>query len=197
METSPDTNLPPEDGDPKPGPLKSRAGIPTLVLLGIVGLGLLASMLFSDNSESDGIGAIVGSEAPNFAVRLFDGSDFDLRRHLAEDGRPVVLNLWASWCIPCRTEMPDLEILSTQFPDALVIGIAVDDTESAARSFAHELRVTYPLAYDTDDVIAGDFGSVYLPMTYFIDRNGTIFSRLLGIQPYSELARLTEEMLAR
>ena len=65
--------------------------------------------------------------APDFSLELFDGTVFSLAGHLADDGRPLILNLWASWCPPCRDEMPDFEAAALANPGVLILGVAVDD----------------------------------------------------------------------
>jgi len=65
--------------------------------------------------------------APDFSLGLFDGSRFTLSSHLESDGRPVILNFWASWCPPCRAEMPDFDAAAIANPGVLILGVAVDD----------------------------------------------------------------------
>ena len=89
-----------------------------------------------DITAPPGFGRPVGSPAPDFTVELFDGTRFRLSDHLGDDGRPVVLNLWASWCLPCRAEMPELDEAARAHPEVLFLGVAVDDTRRAAEAFA-------------------------------------------------------------
>jgi len=132
----------------------------------------------------------VGQIAPRVVVRTLDGALLDLdtlRSHV------VVLNFWASWCVPCRAEMPLLEEFyqKHQADGVLVIGLSVDDRadwrelEKAAR------RVTYPVAL-LESADANGFGSPkILPLTYVIDKNGAIRARLLPTR-----AAFTEQALA-
>lgn len=119
-------------------------------------------------------GVAIGAPVDPFNVRLLDGGTFSLNQHFAEDGRPVLLNFWASWCIPCRAEMPALDAAATANPHVAFLGIATDDTETAAARFAEEVAVGYPLAIDTTGLISEDLASFGLPSTYAIDTDGTV-----------------------
>lgn len=118
--------------------------------------------------------------APDFVVSTFDGASFALGDHLAEDGRPVVLNLWASWCFPCRAEMPAIDAFATANPDVLVIGVAVQDDPVAAKAFADEIGVGYPLAVDERDEVNRDYQPLGLPATFLISPEGDIVDRVFG-----------------
>lgn len=126
----------------------------------------------------------VGSPAPNFVLPSLDGgepiSSEDFR------GKTLVLNFWASWCPPCRAEMPDFQELweERQSSDDLVI-LAVDflaeDTVEAASSFVDEFALTFPIATDTPDGdVAQRYGVRGLPATFFIDRDGILRQISLG-----------------
>lgn len=118
--------------------------------------------------------------APDFTVELIGGASFTLSEHLAVDGRPVVLNFWASWCFPCREEMPDFDAVSHEVPEVLVIGIAVEDTPQAAREFAAEVGVSYPLGIDLDRTVASAYSVFGLPTTLIINENGTMLREVTG-----------------
>ena len=142
----------------------------------MVGLGLGAALVSRSGPET----ATLGERAPDFTVHLFDGDRFDLADHIRSDGRPVILNLWASWCIPCRTETPELSAFAEHNPGIFVIGVAVMDTEPKARAFAEEFRPFHALAIGGDE-----FESLYptpgLPTTLFINSSGTIVDIIYGI----------------
>ena len=115
--------------------------------------------------------------APDFAVETFDGETLrlsDLR------GQVVVLNFWASWCPPCRWEMPFFETISQEYKDRGVVflGIAISDTIEDASDFADSAGVTYPLALDATNEIARDYETLGLPTTFLIDKDGVIQRRL-------------------
>jgi thiol-disulfide isomerase/thioredoxin len=124
--------------------------------------------------------AEVGEPAPAFDAPLFDGTSFDLAEHLEQDGRPVVLNLWASWCDPCRDEIPDLSTWSEDNPDILVLGLAVDDVEDEARALAAELAPSYPLGLG-DDTFRASYPSFALPVTYVIGSDGQVTDFINGV----------------
>jgi thiol-disulfide isomerase/thioredoxin len=100
----------------------------------------------------------------------------------------VVLNFWASWCVPCRTEMPEFDRFATAHPEVTVIGVAVEDTEEAARAFAAEVGVGYPLGLD--DSIGDLYPRLGLPTTYVI-RQGVVVSKSDGALTFADLEALT------
>ncbi len=126
--------------------------------------------------------------APDFSVPTNTGTAFTLSHHLAEDGRPVILNLWASWCFPCRAEMPAIDAFATAHPEVAVIGVAVQDDVVAAEEFAEEIGVAYPLGFDEKDEVNDEYRPLGLPATFFISADGTIAKRHFGT--------VTEESLA-
>lgn len=121
--------------------------------------------------------AAVGQPAPDFTVEIIEGGDFTLSEAL---GRPVVLNFWASWCLPCRTEIPDISAFAAAHPDVQVIGVAVDDAEDASRMFADEVGASYPLALGTSEVEAA-YPRFGMPVTYIIDEDGKITDVVNGL----------------
>ena len=118
--------------------------------------------------------------APDLRVTLFDGSTFDLGEHLSRDGRPVLLNLWASWCPPCREEMPYLDDAARRHPEVLFLGVAVQDDAVAASEAAHDLGLAYPLGADLDGSVDAAFPSPGLPATFLIGSDGTLIGAVYG-----------------
>ena len=136
-------------------------GLLTLLVVAVIAGGVL---LFDDPAEdtpdvpdlsSQITGGVPdGEAAPDFALDLIDGTPFRLSDHLADDGRPVILNLWASWCGPCRAEMPAFDVASQTHTDVFFIGVAVEDDPDNARAFAEEIGVSYALAIDDAERVA-------------------------------------------
>ena len=118
-----------------------------------------------------------GDPAPNFSVPTIDGGRFDLAAELAS-GRPVVLNLWASWCLPCREEMPAIDAVAARHPEVAFIGVAVQDDLVAAERFATEIGVTYPIGLDERDEVNALYPSPGLPVTYIIASTGVILDQI-------------------
>lgn len=142
-------------------------------------------------------GAEIDEAAPDFTLDLFNGGVFALTDHLNQDGRPVVMNLWASWCVPCREEMPAFDAVARRTPEVLVLGVAVQDTETAAREFAAEVAVSYPLGLDADGAILEMYPILGLPATWFITSEGHIAARWMGQLDEDHLEGLIEEHLTR
>lgn len=112
-----------------------------------------------------------GKAAKDFELTLFDGETLrlsDLK------GKVVVLNFWASYCVPCRWEMPAFEAMWQEFKDegVVFVGVAVGDTEEDAIAFAEQVGATYPLGLDTSGEITIDYSATKLPSTYLIDSDG-------------------------
>jgi cytochrome c biogenesis protein CcmG/thiol:disulfide interchange protein DsbE len=96
-------------------------------------------------------------------------------------GKPLVINFWSSWCIPCRTEMPLLESAFRNGGGKVAfVGIDTNDTSDAADAFAAQVHVTYPLASDPHSDLSVPYGLVGLPITVFISPSGKILGRHFG-----------------
>jgi thiol-disulfide isomerase/thioredoxin len=123
----------------------------------------------------------VGSAMPDFSAKLLDGKTFDVKEHR---GKVVLLNLWATWCGPCRAEIPELLALSSKHAvnGLEIVGVSLDDAsaESAVRDFAKEQKISYPIALDPDGKLANDFRTSVIPTTVLVDRAGTIRWRRIG-----------------
>ena len=121
----------------------------------------------------------MGDPAPDITAVGLDGQPVklsDLR------GRPVIVNFWASWCVPCRDEMPLLrDELKNHAPDGLaIVGVIFKDQADPARQFADSFGATWPSAQDPDGVIAKAYRVVAPPQSYFIDRTGVLRSMQIG-----------------
>ena len=180
-----------EDLDTTPRPVPWRLGRLTLVFgaIVLVGLAINAAMNSERDDAGSGIefdvenfplGALGGEEAPPLTFPLLGGGTFDLDHHLATDGRPVVLNFWASWCFPCRAEMPEFSEIAEANPDVAFVGVAVDDGRESAAAFADEVRVVYPLGVDDDNTVAANYPYIGLPTTYLIGSDGVVTHQIQG-----------------
>ncbi|MPZ51373.1 MAG: redoxin domain-containing protein [Acidimicrobiia bacterium] len=105
------------------------------------------------------------------------------------------MNFWASWCVPCREEMPAFDLVSRRHPGILFLGVAVQDTESAAQGFAEEVGVSYPLGHDTEGEILERYPILGVPTTWFITSDGTLAARWAGQLDQDRLEDLVEQHL--
>lgn len=100
-------------------------------------------------------------------------------------GKPVVLNVWASWCTGCRAEAHDLARFAKAHPEAQVVGLDTQDNSGAARAFYSQFGWTHPSIADPDGSMAASLASQGLPTTLFIDTRGRIASRIVGASNYA------------
>ena len=148
---------------------------------GFLAVALLVSACTSDSTSESSQETPVDAElAPLFSVPTASGDDFSLAEHQSTDGRPVFLNLWASWCFPCREEMPAINDASETFSDIKFVGVAIQDNRTDAEAFAQEIDVTYTIGFDTDNAVNADYAPLGLPASYIISSDGVILERIFG-----------------
>lgn len=124
--------------------------------------------------------------AYNFKATGVDSKPVELK---AYRGKRVVLNFWATWCPPCRQEVPDLVDFYQRYRDknVVVIGLAVDDDPQEIKEFIRIMDVTYPMAISTDKINKKYGGILGLPITFFIDPEGRIVTQQVGIVTRKQL----------
>ncbi|HLY65597.1 MAG TPA: TlpA disulfide reductase family protein [Chloroflexota bacterium] len=114
---------------------------------------------------------ILGRQAPTFQLAAIDGLAGSLDGYR---GRPIIVNFWATWCEPCKQEMPALQAETSSQPELVVLG--VDNVESAVKvkPFVQQLGVTFPILLDQDGSVMEEYQVTGLPTSFFVDRSGTL-----------------------
>lgn len=131
-------------------------------------------------------------EAPAITVPALFGKG---TQTLSErEGRPVLINFWASWCEPCTREMPHFVEFSRAHPEIDVLGIAVNDRPADSRRFAQRIGVSFDLGVDRDGDVASDYDVPGLPITVVIDPQGRIASNFVGEISARQLESYAEQL---
>jgi peroxiredoxin len=135
---------------------------------------------------------VVDSPAPDFVLQTVDGEQIrlsDLR------GKVVAVNFWATWCAPCRLEMPDLQVRADRFRDRLVVlGVNFGETAEEVAAFREEIGVDFPLLLDPKADVQGLYRVLGYPTTFFIDEAGTIRFQHIGLMSGGQLDEYLQEM---
>ncbi len=124
-----------------------------------------------------------GVQAPTFDLATADGKRASLT---ALRGQVVLLNFWATWCPPCREEMPSMERLHQEFrtQGLAVLAVNIQESPKQVARFMRDFRLTFPALLDTDATIAGRYGARGLPSTYLIDRTGRVDGQAVGARDW-------------
>lgn len=144
----------------------------------------------------------VGQMAPEFEVQFLDGYDWDGRSTANLDdfeGKLVVLNFWASWCVECRVEAEALEASWQKYKDRGVVflGVAHVDVEPKSIEYLKEFNISYPNALDYGDRISSDYEITGVPETFIIDPSGQVQYVQIGPIQEATLNGTIEQLLAR
>jgi cytochrome c biogenesis protein CcmG, thiol:disulfide interchange protein DsbE len=146
-------------------------------------LGLVALLALSAcGADARRIGPVrVGDPAPVYAASTLEGRPESIATYA---GRPLLLNVWATWCAPCREEIPALEALHREYgPRGLaVVGVSIDrgGLEAGIRDFLGQLGASYTVWLDPAGDVQSTFGTVGVPSTFLIDPGGTVVWKHLG-----------------
>lgn len=158
-------------------PLQPARGRLTAIFLVVIGIGVLVGRGLS---APEGVVGNLSGVAAEIVLAGFDDVEWRLSQHLADDGRPVVLNLWASWCLPCRDEIPELSRFAASRPDILVVGVAVEDRVAPAHALVEELQPSYLVGMDATGRLRERYPSIGMPFTVVIDAQGVIRWSMVG-----------------
>ena len=157
-----------------------------LVLLAGLAWTLVSRVPSGGETQGQIASARVGFAAPDFTLDLLEGGELTLSELR---GKAVVVNLWASWCPPCRAEMPALQHFYEENRarglEVVAVNTTFQDSESDAAAFVAEFGLTFPVALDRDGAASRAYLLRALPTTYFIDRTGVIREVVIG-GPMSE-----------
>lgn len=159
-------------------PLQAAALALVASLLVLLGLRVLAD----DNAVALAADVAAGKapQAPPLVLRRLDGSG--TLRLSALRGKVVLLNFWASWCVPCKQEARDLEAAYRRWRDrgVVVLGVDSEDYAGDGRSFARRYGLTYPLVHESGSSVKERYGVAGYPESYFIDRGGRVVHYVIG-----------------
>ena len=190
----------------------TRPGWAGLGLLVVALLGLLAAQACTSSAQSIGSGqqeasggaglnggefspAIkVGRPAPDFTLADLDGNQVSLSDFR---GKAVFINFWASWCPPCRAEMPEIEAVHQEYKDkgVVVIGVDIAESEDTVRQYVQRGGYSWTFVMDTTGEVAGDYGIMSIPTNFFLDREGIIRAvKSAAMTRRAMAARLDEAM---
>jgi peroxiredoxin len=158
-----------------------------VVLLGV----LLVAMPGFFAGSSFASSGLAGHEAPDFVLKSASGANMRLSEYR---GNVVMINFWATWCGPCRQEMPLLDDLYSRYERVgfSLLGVNIDDDSSRAMQMAEELGVSFPVLFDERKEVSKLYQVEAMPVTVLVDREGKVRHVHLGYKPGYEEQYLTE-----
>ena len=170
------------------------------IFVGLVIAGVGAGATIMTRVGSEVAPVEVGATAPEFkAIALASGDSISLRQRYR--GKDTLVNIWATWCVPCRTEMPAMEHLYTELaPDGFAIAaVSIDEgSPDDVRKFGQELKLTFDLLHDRSGRIQQLYQTTGVPESFLLDRNGVIVKRVIGAHDWNSPGNraLVERLLA-
>ena len=153
---------------------------PSLVILGILGLGFIIFVLIAPQGKQTGGPLPVGGPVPNFELKDLNGKTWSMA---SLRGSVVVINFWATWCSPCRLEMPSIDRLfrdTAEKENFVILTILYQDSPDNARAYFKKNGFEMPVLLDLGDSVAAEFGLVGLPETFMVDKKGILQKHHIG-----------------
>ncbi|MFT9846672.1 peroxiredoxin family protein [Aneurinibacillus sp. REN35] len=149
-----------------------------------------------EQSSAAKIGINQGDMAPDFVLKAMDGTEKKLSDFR---GKKVIVNMWATWCPPCRAEMPDMQKFYEKNKQKGIEIVAINLTQSeknknSVPAFIQEFGLTFPVFLDEKSEIANTFQVQAIPTSYIIDSNGIIHQAITGPMDYDTMEKLTSDL---
>lgn len=173
---------------PVPADPQRKLSVWTIAISFAVLIGFLGLVAWGLNRAQNGP-VKLGGKAPDFSIQSFDGQTYDTRALAGK--QIVVVNFWASWCVPCKQEAADLEKAWEGYKDSgkvLFVGVNYVDTEPKASAYLKEFNISYPNGPDLGTRISHDYRITGVPETYIIGTDGKIKFAKTG--PFSSLEEI-------
>lgn len=164
--------------------------IKSILILSFVFLFVTCSA--SDNRSNAGADSAGLEKAPDFSVIDLDGNTLTNADLM---GKVVLINFWATWCPPCRQEIPDFIEIYKELKDSgfVILGLAVSDRESNVRRFVKDQGINYPVAMAPDALVAAFQPGQYIPATIIVDPEGNIRDKHVGVMDKTKIERIFNE----
>ncbi|AZT90876.1 TlpA family protein disulfide reductase [Caldicellulosiruptor changbaiensis] len=128
--------------------------------------------------------------AVDFKLESVDGKEYSISSFR---GKKVILNFFATWCPPCRAEIPDFEKFHQSNKDIVLIGVNIQEDKNTVKEFLNSMGVSYLVLLDKDGKIASNFGIEGIPTTFLLDENGRIIAKNVGMMTYDELDKFVKQ----
>ncbi|PLT29339.1 redoxin domain-containing protein [Peribacillus deserti] len=156
-----------------------------IVLLLMISVAIVHAMDNKKEEAASAPGLETGNKAPGFKLTTIDGKSVKLSDYR---GKKIMLNFWATWCPPCKKEIPEMEEYSKQMgKDQIILAVNMDP-QADVKGFAAKMGMTFPILLDTDNEVNTTYKIISIPTTYFIDSKGIISSKILGAMTKKDMA---------
>ena len=165
-----------------------------LIVIAILLIASLYEVAIHHTHSSSGRPGTIGSAAPGFSLQDLNGKPLTLADY---SGKVVLLNFWATWCTPCRGEIPQfVDFQNSLGPQGLqLIGISMDDEAKPVQEFYQQFKMNYPVAVGNTNLAESYGGVLGLPVTFLIGRNGRIAARYVGATDMPALQQKIQALL--
>ncbi len=167
-----------------------------ILIYGVVALCLLGLYVAGRRKAAAPKVTASGNLAPDFSVTDIDGKKLSLSDYR---GKVVLLDFWATWCTPCRAEVPAFVEMQQKYgPQGFqVVGISMDDDAKPVREFYRDYKINYPVAIGDDKLAQGFGGVLGLPVNFIIDREGRIHAKYLGATDVAVIDKAVSDLLSQ
>jgi peroxiredoxin len=171
--------------------------IAVVALIALLGVAIVQAM--DKKAEPENVsqeaanmgGLKVGAKAPDFELKTLSGDTVKLSDL---KGKKVMLNFWATWCPPCKAEMPAMEEFHKEAGDEVVILAVNIDPHLDVKAFVDENGITFPIPLDTEDKVNETYQVLSIPTTYFIDTKGNIGNKFIGAMNLDAMKQYTKDL---
>lgn len=160
-------------------------GLPVILLLLVAGILFIAAAVSAETPSPFAVKKITGKKAPDLTLKDLDGNPRSLS---SNKGKVVLLHFWATWCPPCRDEIPELNELNKKMKGRAfaIYAVSTDEAAEDVRDFMKTNPITFPLVMDFHGAVSRKFYRVFMmPTSFLIDRNGTVVDVLYGGQEWT------------